>query len=282
VRGGKVVALLIPMSSTVRLSFASGVVLDAIPGWEQAMSLPLGAKLTLLSDPRERQALGELAQRAETRVHHSDWKSKVIFHVVAPENRPYLGRTVGDIANELGRDSWDVLCDIAVADGLQTSFGTPVVETTDDWVTCVDLARDNRVVLGASDAGAHLDMIEAFSYPTVLLERAVRQHRLMSLEEAVHLISDVPAQLYGIRDRGRIAKRYYADLVVLDPTTIGSGEVSVRNDLPAGACRLHAGARGVECVIVNGVPTVVRGELTGARSGSVLRSGVDTTTPSMV
>jgi len=282
-RGGKVIALLVPMGIGIRLSFASGFVLDAIPGWEQAMLLPRDEKLKLFSDPAARKGLDEMTKRPDNTMRMvSDWSTKVIFDVVSPDNEQYRGRVVGDIAREQGREPWDVLCDIALADELRTSFGSlPPGDTREDWEARIELARDPRTVIGASDAGAHLDMIATFNYSTVMLENAVRRHGLLSLEEAVHLLTDVQARLYGLRDRGRVAEGWYADLVVLDPATVGSQEVAMRFDLPQGAGRLYAGSNGIDHVIVNGTPVVSDGALTGARRGTLLRSGRDTVTPSL-
>jgi N-acyl-D-aspartate/D-glutamate deacylase len=282
-RGGKVVALLMPMSIGIRLSFLSGFVLDAIPGWEQAMLLPRDKKMELLSSPGAREELQEMTRRPDNNMRMvSDWSTKVIFDVVAPENEQYRGRLVGDIARELGRGPFDVLVDIALADELRTSFGTlPAPDTKEDWEARVELARDRRAVVGASDAGAHLDMIATFNYTTVFLENAVRRFGLLRLEDAVHLMTDVPAQLYGLRDRGRLAEGAHADVVVLDPQTVASDEVGLRFDLPEGAGRLYAGAKGIDHVVVNGTPVVSNGALTGARAGTLLRSGRDTATASL-
>ena len=133
--------------------------------------------------------------------------NKVIFDVVADENSEYAGVPSGSIAQEQGRDPWDVLCDIVIADDLLTSFGTPTPrESDEDWRTRVEFWRDPRVVIGASDAGAHLDLFATFNYPTVLLAKAVRERGLLPLEEAVHLMTDVPARLYGLWDAGESNK----------------------------------------------------------------------------
>jgi len=175
-----------------------------------------------------------------------------------------------------------VLCDIAIADELRTSFGTlPAPDTREDWEVRVEFARDRRTVIGASDAGAHLDMIATFNYTTVFLENAVRRFGLLPLEDAVKLITSEPADLYGLRDRGRLVEGAYADVVVLDPATVASEEVGLRFDLPEGAGRLYAGAKGIDHVVVNGTPVVTDGALTGERGGTLLRSGRDTATPSL-
>ncbi len=282
-RGGKVVALTIPHSFGVRLSFASGFVLDAVPGWEEAMLLPRDQKLALFRDKAARDALNARAQAPGNPMGTlCNWATKVIYDVVADENQQYRGRLVGEIATEQGRDPWDVLVDIVLADELLTSFGTVAVpESDDDWKARLEFWRDPRAIIGASDAGAHLDLLASFNYATVLLGTAVRDRGLLPLEEAIHRITDVPARLYGLVERGRLQEGWHADVVVLDPATVQSDDVAMRFDLPGGAGRLYAGARGIEHVLVNGTSIVRDGTLTDARAGTLLRSGRDTRTPSL-
>jgi N-acyl-D-aspartate/D-glutamate deacylase len=92
----------------------------------------------------------------------------------------------------------------------------------------------------------------------------------------VHLLTDRQARLYGLRERGRVAEGWFADLVVLDEDRVAPSPVVWRNDLPAGAGRLYAGAEGIDHVIVNGSEIVTDGELTGALPGALIRSGRDT------
>jgi N-acyl-D-aspartate/D-glutamate deacylase len=282
-KGGKVIALTVPMSFGIRLSFRSGFVLDAMPEWEDVMFLPLDEKLGVFRDPAARAHLNEQAQSEKNPLRMlANWGTKVIFDTVAPENEQYEGRLVGEIAKEQGRDPWDVLCDIALADELNTSFGIVAQpESDDDWKARIEVWRDSRAVIGASDAGAHLDLLASFNYATEVLGKAVRQRQLLPLEEAVQLLTSVQADLYGLRDRGRVVEGGHADLVVLDPATVGSHEVRMRMDLPGGAGRLYAEADGIDHVLVNGRPIVADGKLTGERPGSVLRSGIDTATPSL-
>jgi N-acyl-D-aspartate/D-glutamate deacylase len=124
-------------------------------------------------------------------------------------------------------------------------------------------------------------MLSTFSFTTEMLRQVVRERGLLPFEEAVAMITDIPARLYGLRQRGRLAEGYYADLVVLDSRTVGSKGVSMRMDLPGGAGRLYADAEGVEHVFVNGSAIVRHGQLTNARPGVLLRSGRDTETPDL-
>ncbi|HSS09101.1 MAG TPA: amidohydrolase family protein [Acidimicrobiales bacterium] len=280
--GAKVVGLVITSSPQARMNFRSGFLLDQLPGWIGPMTRPPAEKLRLLRDPAERHRLGQLAAEDSPMRHLADWATKVIVETFTPETKAYEGRTVGDIAREEGRDPFDVLCDIACADDLFTTFvnGRPP-DTEEDWQARAQVWQDERAVIGASDAGAHLDMLSTFNYTSVLLEEGVRNHQLLSLEAAIRLITDVPARLYGLRDRGRLAEGAAADVVILDEDTVASAPVHTRTDLPGGAARLYAGAIGIDHVLVNGVEIVGGGSLTDARPGTLLRSGRDTYTPAL-
>lgn len=276
-RGGKVIALTAPMSLDFRMSFANGFLLDAVPGWEEVMLLPVDEKIALFSDPVERARLGELAAGKHLMRHFTHWARMTIFHTVSPENERYIGRNIGEIAEELGTTPWDALCDISIADGMNTSFGHPSVEEPDEnWEARAQVWRDERVVIGASDVGAHLDMFFSGNYATVTLREAVAKRRLLSLEEAIHLLTAAPADLYMLRDRGRLVEGAWADIVVFDPERIGTGPMHMRTDLPAGASRLYADAEGISHVICNGEEIVRNGEFTDARPGTILRSGTHT------
>jgi hypothetical protein len=102
------------------------------------------------------------------------------------------------------------------------------------------------------------------------------------LEEAVRLITDVPARFYGLRDRGRLVEGAQGDIVLFDPTTIGPGTPEIRTDLPAHGTRLFSQPDGIQAVLVNGTEVVVEGKPNGAVPGRVLRSGRDTRTVSLV
>ncbi len=281
-KGGKVVALTVPVNLGVRLCFASGFGLDALPEWEKHMFASTQDKIALLSDADSRRQLDELAQQPGPLRGLANWPTKVIYDTVAPENEQYRGQLVSDIAEAQGKSAWDALCDIVVADELLTSFGTPAaVESDADWKARVEVMRDSRAVVGASDAGAHLDFLASFNYTTYLLGRGVRQAGALGLEEAIQLMTDEQAQLYGLRDRGRLEVGWHADVVVFDEQTVDSEEIRMKYDVPGGSGRLFAGAVGMEHVICNGQEVVRHGEFTDARPGAVLRSGRDTYTPGL-
>jgi N-acyl-D-aspartate/D-glutamate deacylase len=281
-RGARVVAMTIPMPVQVRYSFSSGVFLDALPGWDDLMHAPPSERMARLRDPVERDRLNRLAQQPGPRRDQADWASLTVLEGFTPRTKMYEGAIVGEIARREHKDPFDVLCDIVIEDELQTGLGRiPRELTAADWSAKLNVWRDRRAVLGASDAGAHLDVLGIFNYPTWLLAEVVRRRGLMALEEAVALLTSVPAELYGFHDRGRIAQGTWADLVLFDEQTVGTEPHSTRRDLPGGSGRIFAAATGVEQVIVAGQTIVFRGEPTRHRPGVLLRRGKDTTTPSL-
>jgi N-acyl-D-aspartate/D-glutamate deacylase len=277
--GGRVVALTLPDSLRFWLNFRSGFILDTLEGWDRLMALPDDAKLAMLRDPAGRAEMDLLAQRTEgTMRPFAHWGA---YRVEESGVRGAAGRTVGELATESGRAAWDVLADLVVADGLRTVITKPDVGQDDaSWAKRVEVWRDPRSLVGASDAGAHLDMIDSFAYATTLLAEAVRARGLLSLEEAVGLLTDAPARLYGLVDRGRLEPGAWADITVLDPASVGPGPIATVYDLPGGYGRISGGAEGVPHVFVAGTEVVADGAITDERPGQMLRSGRDTATVS--
>ncbi|BCO35530.1 aminoacylase [Mycobacterium heckeshornense] len=280
-RGGRVVALTLPHTMTIRLSFLTGFVLDGFPGWRETMHLPVPERLKALADPQVRRRLNEGAQSEEAGVLRglSHWERLIVVETFAPENADATGRSVGEVAAARGAEPFDTLCDIVVADELRTGLSPPSTgDDAADWRVRAQVWRHPHAVIGGSDAGAHLDMMCGAIYTTSLLGRGVRDYQVVTLEEAVRLITDVPARLYGLRHRGRISPGWHADFVLFDPASVDHGPERTRYDLPAGAPRLVADARGISSVWVGGVEVCRDGAPTGAMPGTVLRSGRDTDT----
>jgi len=282
-RGGRVVALTLPQAMKIRLSFLSGFVLDGLPGWRETMHLPVPERLTALADPEVRRRLAEGAASKEAGMLRglAQWDRLVIVETFAPMNADATGRSVGEIAAARGGEPFDTLLDIVIADELRTGLSPPLTgDDAADWKMRAEVWHHPGAVIGGSDAGAHLDMMCGAIYTTSLLGRGVREHRVVTLEEAVRLITDVPARFYGLTERGRIEPGWHADLVLFDPATVDHGPERTRYDLPSGAPRLVADAYGITSVWVGGVEVCRDGAATGALPGTVLRSGRDTATVS--
>ncbi len=279
-RGATVVALTLPHTMQLRLSFEHGAILDGLPGWREVFALPVEERMAALSDPETRRRLDAGSQSDEAGIlrHLAVWERLIFEETFAPENAGVEGRSVGQVATERGVTPFDALLDVVVADRLRTGLRPPIGESEEDWVLRAKAWQDPRAIVGGSDAGAHLDTMCGAIYSTSMLGDGVRARGLLSWEEAVRQLTDIPARLYGLRDRGRLVPGAFADVVAFDPASIGHGAVRTRNDLPGGASRLYADAVGVAHVLVNGTEIVRAGEFTGAVPGRVLRSGTDTDT----
>jgi N-acyl-D-aspartate/D-glutamate deacylase len=280
-RGGKVVALTMPVLVPMNMSFGTFCALHLIPGWGDVMRLPVEEKRAALADPEVRRRLAVQAQSEEAGVFRrlTDWAHYVIGDTWSAANRGLAGRVVEDIARERSLYAFDALVEIVAADDFRTVLW-PMPTDNDDasWAMRKEVWSDPRVMLGGSDAGAHLDRMCGATYTTRLLADCLRGRRLASLERAVQMLTEAPARLFGLRERGRIAEGYHADLVVFDPATVGADHARLVADLPGGAARLVAAAEGVTRVYVGGVATVADNQPTGATPGRILRSGTDTAT----
>ena len=279
-RGGQVLALTLPDTFRLRLNFKSGFILDILNGWDTLMALPDADKLAMLRDPEGRKKMNDLAQSTEGPTKSiGNWGGYQLLQTFTDKWKPFEGRIIGEIAAELKVDPWNLLCDIVIDDNLNTVIANQDKgQDRDTWEKRVQVWRDHRAVVGASDAGAHLDMIDSYAFSTTMLARAVREHNLMPLEEAVYHLTERPARLYGLKNRGRIAEGWAADITVFNADTVGPGPAEMRFDLPGGAGRVYGESIGVEHVIVNGVPAVRNNVALDARPGTLLRSGRDTET----
>jgi N-acyl-D-aspartate/D-glutamate deacylase len=174
------------------------------------------------------------------------------FEVSESERFPELqGRRVSDLARERGCGPLDVMCELAVAEDLNTRFRAYIAN--DDVEEVGHLLTHEHVALGLSDAGAHVDQLCDAPLPTDLLGTWVRERRLMPLEQAVRKLTGEPADIFGFVRRGYLREGYWADVCVFDPETVSTGPMRRVRDFPADAERLTAEEpAGVRHVLVNG------------------------------
>jgi N-acyl-D-aspartate/D-glutamate deacylase len=280
-RGATVVALSIMQNVPVRISFIGGTLLEGLPGWSDVLALPVEEQIKAWLDPAVRERLEAGARSEEAGVLRnrvSNWPELVIEEAFTEETARYEGQKIGVLAKERGQRPFDTLLDIVIADGLRTGLRPPTPTSEEDWDVGAELWRNPRTVIGGSDSGAHLDLLCGAVYSTGLLESAVRRRGLLTWEEAIKLLTDRPARLYGLRERGRLTEGWFADITIFDPETVAPLPARTRSDLPGGASRICADSIGVHHVLVNGEPIVFDGEFTGVCPGHVLRSGQDTRT----
>ena len=280
-QGGRVVALTMPVLVPMNMSFGTFCALWLMPGWGEVMRLPPADKRARLADPQVRRALEAQSHSEAAGVFRrlAGWDRYVIGDTYSAANEGLTGRVVGDIAAERGQEAFDTLVDIVAHDDFRTVLWPMPTDNDDEsWRMRQRAWDDPRVMLGGSDAGAHLDRMCGSTYTTRLLADCLRGRRLATVERAVQMLTQAPAQLFGLTGRGTLAEGNHADLVVFDPETVGAESARLVEDLPGGSARLTAGSAGMVRVYVAGEATVEHDKATGATPGRVLRSGRDTAT----
>ena len=279
-RGAKVFGLCPTAPVKAFLNFRSGFTFAMLDGWMPFLRLADADKIAAMRDPEVRARLKAGAENPANPVQtFRDLDDYVIEGVASAGNAPCVGRRLGEIAAQRGTSAFDALFDLAVEEELELTFSGPAMGADEaSWDLRKEVWNDPHMLLGASDAGAHVDMFNTFALTTQLLGEGVRTRGIYSLEQAVHRITGELADAFGLKDRGRIAPGAVADLVVFDPDTIGCGPIATRRDLPGGEARLYGDAIGIAHVIVGGVPVAAGNAPTGRLGGKVLRSGRDTVT----
>lgn len=281
--GGRIVALTMPILTPMNMSLGTFCALNLIPGWGEVLSLPVPERIDKLRDADVRAEMLRRADSKEAGVFRrlANFGRYVIGDTYSKENEGLSGRVVNDIAAERGQDAFQCLVEICTHDDLRTVlWPMPTDNDPASWALRQETWQHEDVMLGGSDAGAHLDRMCGAPYTTRFLGDCLRGRKLVPLEQAVKMLTDDPAQLFGLRERGRIAEGYHADLVLFDPERIEAGPATLVHDLPGDSPRLDARAIGIVSVRVNGVETIRDDEVTGAIPGIVLRSGRDTRTVS--
>ncbi|MFD4600057.1 amidohydrolase family protein [Streptomyces sp. NPDC058464] len=281
--GGRVVALTMPILTPMNMSLGTFCALNLIPGWGPILGLPVPDRIEKLRDADVRAEMTERANSKEAGVFRrlADFGRYVVGDTYSEANAGLSGRVVRDIAQERGQDPFHALVEICAADDLRTVlWPMPTDNDPASWALRAETWQHEDVMLGGSDAGAHLDRMCGAPYTTRFIGDCLRGRKLLGLEQAVKMLTDDPARLFGLRERGRIAEGWHADLVLFDPERIAAGQATLVHDLPGDSPRLDSKAIGVRAVWVNGVEAIRDDVVSGAVPGRVLRSGRDTRTVS--
>jgi N-acyl-D-aspartate/D-glutamate deacylase len=252
--------------------------LEAFLAWRPAIEADdEAAYRRVLADPSFRKRLKDEAATpgVPNRFSYKTFPHLAIAEVQRAEHRGLVGRTIGVLAAESGRDPFDVFLDFGLDGELDAMFDCKLFNTDEDEVR--RLLRHPHAAVALSDAGAHLSFLCDAGFGLHLFGHWVRERGDLTLPEAVKRVTSDVAAAYRIPDRGRLAPGAWADLLLFDPTTVGRGPKRRVNDLPTGASRLDTPAVGVHGVWVNGVRTVdARGVIADCgRPGRVLRDFSD-------
>ncbi len=272
--GGRMFAQVHSRALNVLLSFRSTMPFDTWELWSDIRAKSLEEQRAAYTDPATRAKLIEIANRpyngpkkigTEARAPEYDW----LFPLDTIEG-PH--RSVASIAAERGTSPVDVLFDLALETDFNIFFMQPIANENQDHV--LEMIKHPRSVVTFSDSGAHVSQIMDSSLQTHLFAHWVREKEALTVEEAVHQVTLVPASYWGLSARGQIREGFAADLTIFDPATIAPLMPEIVNDLPAGARRLKQKSRGILATVVNGGVLFRENEHTGALPGQLLRGAL--------
>ena len=258
-----------PLPLTREIDMRTPFAFAAFPSWKRVFAdTSSQAQKAVYGDPAFR---NQFREDLKNPMGFGNWARITLHEVRNPELKGFEGQTVADIARAQGKDGVDTLLDLTLADDLALEFTMASYNTRVDRMA--ELLNNPAILIGLGDGGAHVDMLCDSGYPTYLLGTWVRERGVLTLPEAIRRLTSDPADLFGIRDRGRLMPGLAADITIFDPATVGSSNRGERRyDLPGGGKRMVMPSRGVRTTIVNGVTTYADGELVGAGAGQVLRS----------
>ncbi len=247
---------------------------DSSPAWAKATVGSLEERTVKLSDPAIRKAMiAEEATLATTGVGGPIEGIVIEATPGHPELAKYHGRSLGEIAKSEGKHHIDAMLDIGVAGGLKVLYKTADIGSTDPKKVG-ELVRNQYVIPGLSDGGAHTRFFTGGSFTTEILTWLVRETGQLTLEQAHFRLSYLPAQAAGFTDRGFLREGAPADILVYDFANlkrVPEIDYEIAHDFPANEWRRVQRAEGYRWIMVNGTVTFKDGVCTGATPGELLR-----------
>lgn len=244
-----------------------------VPSWHDLFHLPIEERRAMLRDPAARDRLRHAVENpnkdpaAGTTVKPPSWETLLVDSVVLEKNKPLEGRSVADIAAEQGKAPGDVVLDLALEEDFQSMLRWSMESPA--WRDAVRGALVNpHIIAGTSDGGAHLAKDDGADWSSHFLRKWVFDDPIWTLEEGVRQLTQVPASLMGLNERGTLRVGGWADIMIFDDTVAPTYKEFTR-DLPGDAGRWRAWGKGVRATIVNGEPIVLDGKLTGRLPGQI-------------
>ena len=191
------------------------------------------------------------------------WDSYIV--TVSEKNKDLIGKILTDIAQEQNKDPFDLAAEL-------------VIDEPDIWLACgvmseedMEYAMKQDWLMFSSDGSASpiiqdtdepaVGHPRAFSSQARVLRKYVREDKILTLENAVRMMTSLPADFLQMKDRGLLKKGYKADIAIFDPDTI-------RDNATFADARQYSS--GTDYVIVNGKISIENGEYSGALDGKLL------------
>jgi N-acyl-D-aspartate/D-glutamate deacylase len=272
-RGIRVVGQGLTTDAGFTFTFENWNLFDDSQAWCDATTGTLEERKAKLADPARRAALKDKMPRTAT----GPLQDIVIVGPQSEKNKAWLDHTLAHAGQKMGKHPVDVMLDMAVEEDLKTEFFAAPPNGNIEHLR--EIVNDPYVLFGVSDGGAHTKFLTAGRYPTETICKVVREHGMISLEEAHWRLSALPAEVAGFTGRGVLRKGAPADIVVYDYDNLTVLPDEIVHDLPGAEWRRIQRASGYRYVLVNGAVTIRDDQQTGTHSGMLLRHGVGRRAP---
>jgi len=241
-----------------------------MPSWKGAFNRTVEEQLALYRSPQFREAFRDDLRAGRGLLFRGQWDRLHVTRVETEQNKQFLNKSIPEIATLLHRDPVDTLLDLAVEE--RTALGVTVSIINADPEAVGKLITLPNVLIGLSDAGAHVDQHCEAGVPTYILHEWVHKRQVLTLEEGVRRITSELADFLDLKTKGRVAPGMDADLVLFDPTTVKSCPSEWVNDLPGGKPRLIERAEGIAYTLVGGDILFAHNQYQGGLPGRIVRS----------
>ena len=241
-----------------------------LPSWKGAFNRTVEEQLALYRSADFRNAFRDDIAAGRGLLFRGQWDRLHVTRVQTERNTQFLNASLAELATRLAKDPVDVLMDLAVEE--RTELGVTVSIINSDPEAVGEIMTLPNVLIGLSDAGAHVDQHCEAGVPTYILGEWVRRRQFLSLEEGVRRVTSELADFLDLSTKGRLAPGLDADLVLFDPTTVRTCPGEWVNDLPQGKPRLIERSEGVAYTIVNGEVLFAHNDYQGGLPGRVIES----------
>ena len=272
--GGRMFVQMLAKIAGVVLSFETHLPYDRLPVWREMRKLPLAEQEAALRNPEMRRKL--IASAHEQRQDEARRAVGAEARMISYRNTYLMDRTlppfssIAQLAQEQGKDPVEVIIDTALAKNLKQFFFQTIAN--DDLNMVLEMMRHPRAVPTFTDSGAHVSQLMDASMHSFMLSYWVRERQALTFEEAIRMMTFVPASHWNLGKRGLLREGWAADVAIINPDTIMPQLPELAHDLPAGARRLKQKSAGILATVVNGEVLMRNGEHTGALPGRLLRN----------
>jgi N-acyl-D-amino-acid deacylase len=240
-----------------------------MPSWRPAFNRSREEQVALYRSDRFREQFRDDLQARRGAFFNGQWDAVTVAKVTRSEHKPLLNKSIREIAELQGTDPVNAFLDLAIAENLELGITVQLINA--DQSAVAKLIKRPEVMIGLSDAGAHVSQHCEAGSPTYMLREWVYNNPVMSLETAIKRVSAEPADFLGLSNKGRIRPGMDADLVVFDPASVGTKPLEWVNDLPGGAPRLIERSQGIMWTIIGGQVVFAHNEYQGVKPGQILR-----------